>query len=370
MSDATTRLIFALAVAGAALAISQPAPAQQLTATEKLYADLAKLDPAERQKQLEAGAAKEKKLNFINHSGGRGKNIVDNFTKRYSFIGAGNIDGPFLQAPDATERFYNEEVSGRHLTDAIIIASPLDYGRHFEKKMIAHYPTPAESRILPYYSMFKDPENRWLPYNVEEHGMSYNPNLLKKEDAPKAWTDLCNPKYMGKVSYDPAEPGFLAGLHSMLGYEKTKELLECIGKNKPIVQMGHSARLLLMYAGDHWIQGDNFLYRGVSERKEALAKGDKNGAPFEPVYEAPLLISTLVGIINANTPNPYTAALMVDSLVTEEVQAALLAEGRAVTTKPHPFFPPDVTMVPVRVVPLEDMNKMHDDWVKYIGLGK
>ena len=193
------------------------------------------------------------------------------------------------------------------------------------------------------------------------------PISFKPADAPKAWTDLCNPKYKGKVSYDPGEPLFLAGLWTLFEEEGTKKLLECIGKNAPIVQKGHSDRLLLMYAGDHSIQGDNFLYRGILENKRAVAKGDPNAAPFQPVYEAPVLASALVGVINARTPHPYRSALMVDWLLSEEVQDALLKEGRAVPTRPHPFVPDEAKLVAVKMPSNEVMERLHQYWVQYIG---
>ena len=352
------------------VAVVGGAKAQELTRAEKIYAELAKLPNAERQKHLEAGAAKENRLNFINHAGPRGANILKSFLKQYPFISERNIDAPNVSAPDAAERLYNEETAGRHLTDAIITASSVDFGEHYAKRMIAHYPTPANDKILPRYRQFMDPENRWVVYNLEEHGISYNPNLLKPEDAPKAWTDLCNPKYKGKVSYDPAEPIYLAALWTMLGEEGTKKLIECIGKNAPIIQKGHSARLLLMYAGDHWIQGDNFLYRGVFENRQAVAKGDPNAAPFKPVYEAPVVASTLVGVINANTPHPYTAALMMDWLLSEPVQQALLKDNRGVPTQPHPFVPDGTDLVAIQMPPNDVMARLQDYWVQYIGHAK
>src|SRR5207342_3264981 len=93
---------------------------EQLTAAEKIYADLAKLPDSERQKQLEAGAAKENKLNFINHDGRLGADILKSFVKQYPFISASNIDASSVSAPDAAERLFTEETAGRHLTDVII----------------------------------------------------------------------------------------------------------------------------------------------------------------------------------------------------------------------------------------------------------
>src|SRR5947209_4296522 len=95
---------------------------EQLTPAEKIYADLAKLPAAERQKQIEAGAAKENRLNFINHTGPRGANILRTFLKQYPFISERNVDASEVSAPDAAERLYTEETAGRHLTDVIITA--------------------------------------------------------------------------------------------------------------------------------------------------------------------------------------------------------------------------------------------------------
>jgi iron(III) transport system substrate-binding protein len=367
MSEFCKTLAAATLLAGLLSGIGDAGAQQALTATEKIYADLAKLPAAERQKQLEAGAAKENRLNFVNHSGPRGATILRTFLRQYPFITESRVDASTGSAPDAAERLYNEETAGRHLTDVIVTASHLDFGRHFAKNLIARNPTPANQKILPRYKEFMDPDNKWVIYNIEEHGMSYNYNLVKPEDAPKAWDDLCNPKYKGKASYDPAEPIFLAGLWTMFGEDGTKKLLECIGKNAPIVQKGHSDRLLLMYAGDHWIQGDNFLYRGDFERKQAAAKGDANAAPFKAVYEAPVMASPLVGVINTNTPNPYTAALFVDWLLSDQVQEALLKENRAVPTRPHPFVPEGTKLVVIQMPPNDVMERLHGYWVQAIG---
>ena len=172
----TTAAVFVAFAAG--IYFSAESSAQELTPAEKIYAELAKLPAAERQKQLEAGAAKESRLNFINHAGPRGAAILKTFVKQYPFITESSIDASTVSAPDAAERLYNEETAGRHLTDVIVTASYLDFGRHFAKGMLARYQTPVQEKILPRYRQFIDPEHKWVVYNIEEHGISYNPNLV------------------------------------------------------------------------------------------------------------------------------------------------------------------------------------------------
>jgi len=98
---------------------------------------------------------------------------------------------------------------------------------------------------------FLDKENRWLPWYWSEHGISYNTNLIPPDRAPKDWQDLCNPAYKGQVSFDPPETRFMVGLYILMGEEKFRGWLKCMGENQPIIQRGHTQRMNLMLAGDH-----------------------------------------------------------------------------------------------------------------------
>src|ERR1019366_3383311 len=97
----------------------------------------------------------------------------------------------------------------------------------------------------------------------------------------------------------PSDIDFLAGLYAMLGEAKTEALLKCIGANDPIVQRGHSQRLELMLAGDHMVQGDNYLYHGLELQRK------NPSVPYAMVFSAPILGFGGVAGINKNTPHPY-----------------------------------------------------------------
>jgi spermidine/putrescine-binding protein len=192
--------------------------------------------------RIEEGARKEGKLNFV-HTW-RGKNARDHvklFEKRYPFL---KVDMGDLGSQDAAERFIAEETAGRHLTDILTLGVP-DMAVILKQNLVAKFPTPSTKKILKQYQGFIDPENRWIPWYWAEHGISYNSNLIKPDKAPKTWFDLCKPEFKGQVSFDPSETRFLAGLYVMMGEEKTKEWLKCIGQNQPIIQQGHTQRMEL-----------------------------------------------------------------------------------------------------------------------------
>jgi len=329
-----------------------------LSKVEALYAELAALPKAERAKRVEDGARREGKIVLVHTLRGElGAGHVDLFRKRYPFLKL-DVAGE-IGSQDAAERLLAEEAAGRHLTDAIITAV-MDLNELIRRNFVARYPTPAVEALLPQYRPFIDRENKWIPWFWSEHGMSYNTSLVPKDKAPKQWTDLCDPFFKGSVSFDPAENRFLSGLNSLMGEERTRALLECIGKNDPIVQRGHTQRVELMLAGDHMVQGDNYLYHGVSMQRK------NPRAPYAIVTSAPILATNDVAAINRNAPNPYAAALFADWTLSPESQAYLAQWLRGPVALPHPFLPPDTRLVDNIDPPADVMERLLGYWERYV----
>jgi len=344
--------VLAASLLGPALAMAQTAP------VDKIYADLARLSPAERQSQIEEGARKEGTLVFIHTM--RGNLSVDHvalFKKRYPFLNV-QLEGD-IGSQDAAERLYAEETAGRHLTDVINVALP-DLTTLLGKDLLARFPTPAIQAILPPFKSFLDPQARWTTWYWSEHGISYNSALVPKDKIPTGWNDLCNPFFKGSVSFDPAEERYLSGLYAMLGEEGTEKLLKCIGDNDPIIQRGHTQRIELMVAGDHMLQGDNYLYHGILLQRKNLS------VPYAIVYSAPALGFAGVAAINKNTPHPYAAALWTDWTLTEESQKYVAGVLRGPVALKHPYLPDDMKIITYNDAPPEVMKRLLGTWNTYV----
>jgi iron(III) transport system substrate-binding protein len=265
-----------------------------------------------------------------------------------------------LGSQDAAERLIAEETAGRHLTDVLSLAVP-DLPVILKQDLLANYPTPATRRIPKKFHGFIDKENRWLPWYWSEHGISYNTNLIPPDKAPKDWRDLCNPAYKGQVSFDPPETRFMVGLYVLMGEEKLKGWLKCMGENRPIVQRGHTQRMNLMLAGDHAVQGDNFLYVGAQAKK----KDPKT--PYAIVYSAPILAYAGAMVINKNSPHPYASALFSDWTLSDESQKYLADEFRGPLIGKHPYLPDEANVVTFGYVSDEIVDRLHEFWNQYIG---
>lgn len=332
-----------------------------MSKAEKIYAELAKLPEAERTKRILEGARAEGRVVILGTGGSNGRRLAAMFQKRFPFLDAAISR---MGSQQKAERFIAEERAGRHLTDALSVAVPV-LGLMAKLDLIARYPTPMTKKIVAPYRGLMDSESRWIPWYQSDHGIAYNTNLIKPEDAPKTWFDLCNPKYKGKASFEPGETRLLLGLHKMFGMEKTEEFLECLGKNEPILQRGHTNRLELMLRGDHALTGDDLLWRGHRMREKNPEK-----APYAAVWTAPVLSDAVAGVINRNAPHPYAAALYVDWLLSEEAQKFIIGRGRAAVTIKHPYIPDDAKVIHYGFEEREVVDKLHDMWAKYVARKK
>jgi ABC-type Fe3+ transport system substrate-binding protein len=332
--------------------------ARAQSAAEKLYQELAALPAAERQKRLEDGARKEGRLVLIHTMRGTlSTNHVALFQKRYPFLKV-SLEGD-IGSGDAAERLYSEETAGRHLTDVINVALP-DLTALLNRNMIARFTTPATGSVLPPYKGFIDKDGRWTPWYWSEHGISYNSSLVPKDKAPAAWMDLCNPFFKGSVSFDPAEERYLSGLYAIMGEDETIKLLKCVGANDPIIQRGHTQRIELMLAGDHMVQGDNYLYHGIAVKRK------NPSAPYAISYSVPVMGFAGVAVINRNTLRPHAAALWTEWTLTEESQKYVATLLRGPIALKHPYLPDDAKIVTYTDAPADVSKRLLDTWNRYV----
>jgi iron(III) transport system substrate-binding protein len=356
-----TSLILALALAGALL-FPLSVPAQQLTAAEKLYAELASLPLAEREKRLYEGAKKEGTVVITRgYAGTEGLNHLRLFEKRYPEL---KVSFSILSTAQGVERLIQEETAGRHLTDNISVTSP-DLAPVLEKNLAARNPTPVLNAILSQYKGFLDPSGqaRWVPWSGTSHGIGYNTSLLDPKDAPKSWMDLCDPKYKGMFSLDPVEVRFILGTYHVFGdqVEPTKKFFECLSKNDPIILFGHSTRSTLLLAGDHALSPDLLIWHGELDNKK-----NPNRKRFRVAYEAPVIMDASVLVLNPNLPHPYAGALYTDWTAGEESQTYMYDNFREVLTRQHPFFPDDAKVVPSMYADQKIVDELYGYWTEHM----
>jgi len=199
-----------------------------------------------------------------------------------------------------------------------------------------------------YPAEHKDPDGQFASFRVWVCIIAYNTNLVKKEDAPKSFADLLDPKWKGKIV--KAHPGY-SGTIMTATYQMQRDLgwgyFEKLAAQN-IMQVQSSAdppkRLAL---GERAVMADGNEYN-IFQIKE------KDGA-VEPVYAtegSPLIVGP-TGMFKA-APNPNAAKLFCNYSFTPECQQLIIDVGGLRSMHPN-------TKEKAGRTPFKDIKTMKDD---------
>ena len=199
-----------------------------------------------------------------------------------------------------------------------------------------------------YPAEHKDPDGMFASFRVWVSIIAYNTDLVKKEEAPKSFADLLDPKWKGKIV--KAHPGY-SGTIMTATYQMQRDLgwgfFEKLAAQN-IMQVQSSAdppkRLAL---GERAVMADGNEYN-------IFQIAEKNG-PVAPVYAtegSPLIVGPTAMFKAA--PNPNAARLFCNYSFTPECQQLIIDVGGLRSMHPQTKEKPGRT-------PFKDIKVMKDD---------
>lgn len=165
----------------------------------------------------------------------------------------------------------------------------------------------------------KSPNNTWYGFNIEPMVIIYNPKLVKVEEAPKAWEDLTDPKWKGKIAHaDPVKSGssFTAVVNMIMSKPTREEGFDLI---KRFVQ-NLDGKLISSSSGTFKGVSDGEYSVGITYEQGAL-KYMESGADLKIVYpkDGNTLLTSGIAIIKG-AKNMENAQKFVDFLLSKETQ--------------------------------------------------
>ena len=165
-----------------------------------------------------------------------------------------------------------------------------------------------------------DDEGYWTPYYVNPYVLGYNTKLIKKEEAPKTYEQLLEPKWKGrKISIDDSAYGLLAGLTRAWGKEKAVEYFKKLAGQDPVVQRGNTNRVQLAMAGEFPL----IIAYAPTIQRETSKQHPIDWVPLEPV---PVQVNPMM--LAAKAPHPNAGKLFIDFLLSKEGQKMLVGFRR------------------------------------------
>ena len=117
------------------------------------------------------------------------------FSKKYPFLKT-----DFFRAGSARlfNRIMNEARAGKVLFDLVAVRG-LETHQLVKAGLLQPYVSP-ESAAYP--AGFKDSKGNWVDYFDSYNVIGYNTQRVARDQAPKSWEDLLDPKWKGKIALD------------------------------------------------------------------------------------------------------------------------------------------------------------------------
>jgi iron(III) transport system substrate-binding protein len=168
------------------------------------------------------------------------------------FLKAFNRDYPKIKVVperehgvEAMERLVRETDAGTQ--DADVVQIHTEYVNRFLEMDVFTRENWADFKVMP--QLVKG-EGRMIAFTSNSYVIVYNTKLLKKEDSPKSWEDLLDPKWKGKFVVDSRPQAFYC-LSGVWGAVKVIDYAKKLGQNKPVFERGQTQLMNLMAAGNY-----------------------------------------------------------------------------------------------------------------------
>ncbi|MGH7773948.1 MAG: ABC transporter substrate-binding protein [Candidatus Binatia bacterium] len=300
--------------------------------------------------KLVEGAKKEGKMVwYTTMTLDQSKQVVDLFEKKYPFIKPDLFrtgGGPLLN------KIFTEARGGRHAWDVVVgrgeMVLPLA-----ERKLLASYHSP-ETKMID--SDLVDKEGLWTAYYVNTYVLGYNTKLVKKDDVPKTYEALLNPKWKGgQISVDNEAYGMLQGLIDVWGKEKAVSYLKKLAAQDPVVKRGNTERVQLAVAGE---------YALIIAYNQTIQRMTSRGAPIDWIALEPAVVQVNPAMLAAKAPHPNAARLFLDFILSKEGQQLLTGFQRIPVRKDVEPDPPRLFRGYKRVLEHPEGYKDFDATVK------
>jgi iron(III) transport system substrate-binding protein len=298
------RLFITTALAVMASLAAQPALAQDKAKIEQARA-LALYQGADRDAKLVAEAKREGEIT-IYHAYPALTKVIDAFGKKYGI----KVNTWRSGSEAIVQRLTTEARAGRHEVDIVQNNAPENEFAHREK-LLQEVRSPYQADLIP---QAVPAHHEWAGITLDVWIAAYNTNKVKKEDLPKSYADLQDPKWKGKLGVEADDYGWFGALMSEIGEAQgTKVFNNIVATNGISVRKGHSLLGTLVASGDVPLALTIYDWNPPQLK-------DKGGAPIEGFYISPVIAQPSTIAMLKGAPHPAAALLFYDFMLSEGQQ--------------------------------------------------
>jgi iron(III) transport system substrate-binding protein len=248
------------------------------------------------------------------------------------------------------QRTLTESTGRRYEVDAVH-TSALEMEALHREKILQRVAPPHSAELL---AGALRPHREWTATYLSVWVQAYNTNLVKRDDLPRTYQDLLDPKWKGRLGMEAAVPEWYATVVMGMGEEKgIRFFRELVGRNGISVRSGHSLLNNLVIAGDVALALTVYQYMPEAAKRK--------GAPIDWFVLEPA-VARMSGIgIARRAPHPNAALLFYEFMLSAEAQQLLLSMDYipTATKVPSPLANRRLTLVDPAVA-----MDQRDKWLK------
>jgi iron(III) transport system substrate-binding protein len=263
---------------------------------------------------LVEGAKKEAKLVFYTSVETEfARSLTQAFEAKYPFIKT----DIFRSSHDKIfSRLNVERQTGTYTADAISVGEFETF--HLQRRgFIAPYKSP---HATAYPEGFKDPNGYWTDLYDNLIVTAYNTNRVKRDEIPKRYEDLLQPRWKGRMVFDQNEDRWFANMLYLMGEKKGMDLMQGLAKQEIAIRSGRGLVTQLLGAGEYDLQIVAYWYRPHLMKKQ--------GAPVDWIGIEPAIVALHPISVVEKSPHPNTAKLFIDFALSEDGQKLFVRRGR------------------------------------------
>jgi iron(III) transport system substrate-binding protein len=257
-------------------------------------------------------------------------------------------------------RASSEKVLGRGITEArgnrfdadVYETNGPELEALHREKLLQVVKSPSLADLVPQAIL---PHGEWVSTRINIFTAAYNTKLIKKEDLPKTYADLLNPKWKGKLGIEAEDADWFAGVIADLGEEAGLKLFrDIVASNGLSVRKGHTLLTNLVASGEVPIALTVYNYKAEQLKNK--------GAPIDWFVIGKNAIARPNGIgVARKSHHPHAAVLFHEFCLTD-AQQIFLARDFVPTNKK---IESPLTKIPLKFV---DVKTSLDDDAKWTKL--
>jgi iron(III) transport system substrate-binding protein len=271
---------------------------------------------SDRAQQLIAGAQKEGFLRFYTSMAEKDTDrLTSAFEKKYGV----KIQVWRSGKDKVLQRTIAEARAGRNEVDFVLNPSPEMEALHKEH-LLQRVVSPVQKELIP---VALPAHREWTGMRVYVYAQSFNTLSVSRDELPKTFTDLLDPKWRGRLGIEVKQQEWFYTLVQAMGEDKGLKFFRDLMATQAVsLRTGNSSLNGMVISGEVPLAMNVYTY--LPEQAKS------NGAPIDFITLSPCIAYTDGIAVTKKAPHPYAATLFYDFLLTQGQM--IVTENKAIST--------------------------------------